>query len=231
MMTIIILIMATGGKIMANTKHNRQLDIIDPKLLNFPIRIIGAGGIGSWTTLALAKMGCSKLTVQDFDKVDITNTGSQIYSDNDIGHDKTEALNFNLEQLGLYDLKRDNSKWEPGQKITEPVVIMALDSLETRKALWQELKKNPKVNLVIDGRMAGDFLRIFYVPLNGDYAKYEQYFVERNSIDPTPCTGKAVVYNVFMVASIITNLIKKYAKKELTQFLEFSFDLGELQIL
>lgn len=230
-MTIIILIMATGGKIMANTKHNRQLDIIDPKLLNFPIRIIGAGGIGSWTTLALAKMGCSKLAVQDFDKVDITNTGSQFYSKDDIGNDKVITLKDIIDETCDEDINTLPFKWEPKQKITEPVVILALDSLETRKALWQELKKNPKVNLVIDGRMAGDFLRIFYVPLNGDYAKYEQYFVERNSIDPTPCTGKAVVYNVFMVASIITNLIKKYAKKELTQFLEFSFDLGELQIL
>lgn len=216
---------------MANTKHNRQLDIINPKLLNFPIRIIGAGGIGSWTTLALAKMGCSNITVQDFDTVDITNTGSQIYSEEDINNPKVNSLGVEINHMTEVDINQDERKWEPGQKIKEPVVILALDSLETRKAIWQELKNNPKTQLVIDGRMAGDFLRIFYVPLNGDYAKYEQYFVEHANIDPTPCTGKAVVYNVFMVASIITNLIKKYAKKELTQFLEFSFDLDGLQIL
>ena len=44
-----------------NRKYSRQLDLVMPSDLNFPILIVGAGGIGSWATLALAKMGCSNI--------------------------------------------------------------------------------------------------------------------------------------------------------------------------
>jgi hypothetical protein len=79
--------------------------------------------------------------------------------------------------------------------------------------------------------MAGDFLRIFFIPLNGDYEEYEKTFVPTQEIDPQPCTGKAVVYNVFMVASLITDMVKLYSKEQLTTYKEVAFDLEYLQLL
>ncbi len=37
----------------------RQLDILAPGKLSFPIAVIGAGAMGSATVVTLAKMGCS----------------------------------------------------------------------------------------------------------------------------------------------------------------------------
>ncbi len=213
-----------------NNKYSRQYDIIKPEELTTPIRIIGAGGIGSWTALALTKMGCSKITVQDFDKVDESNTASQIYTSYQIGQPKSLALK---ETCAFYSdpIETEDLKWEPKQEIKEPIVIMALDSLQTRADLWQDLKKNTDVRLLIDGRMAGDFLRVFFVPLTSNYDNYEKSLVPPERVDPEPCTGKAVVYNVFMVASIIANLVKKFQKEELQEYKEFAFDFSQLQIL
>ena len=49
----------------------RQLDIADPcQFKDKPITVIGAGGIGAATVVALAKTGFENITVYDFDKVE-----------------------------------------------------------------------------------------------------------------------------------------------------------------
>ena len=221
----------TGENYMIDNIHSRQMDIIKPSELDRPIRIIGAGGIGSWTALVLAKLGSQSIIVQDFDKVDESNTGSQIYSLSQIGQPKVEALTQSILNLTNVNIIGDNKKWDPKQPITESIVILALDSLETRKQIWEELKKNPDVLLVIDGRMAGDFMRLFFVPLDGNYDEYEKTLVSHELVEEEPCTGKAVAYNVFMTASIISNFVKLYTKGQLKSYKEFSFDFIGLQIL
>jgi len=46
----------------------RQLDILPPEKIQFPIVVIGAGAIGSATVVTLAKMGCSSITVWDYER-------------------------------------------------------------------------------------------------------------------------------------------------------------------
>jgi hypothetical protein len=210
--------------------YNRQLDIINPELLDRPIRIIGAGGIGSWTTLALTKMGCSNIVVQDFDKVSDVNVASQIYGVEDIGKSKVECLRETIKRMTDIGIGIDRTRWSTTQDIKEEIVIGALDNIDTRRALWEDLKKNSNVDLFIDGRMSGDLIRIFSVPLNNDHTKFEKSLVPREAIDPTPCTGKAVVYNTFMCGSLICNLVKKFCKSEELPP-ELIIDLTNLTIL
>ena len=82
-----------------NKKYSRQLDFVKPSELDIPIWIIGAGGIGSWTTLALSKMGCNNLVVFDHDKVELHNTPSQLYTSDQIGQMKTAALKETILKL------------------------------------------------------------------------------------------------------------------------------------
>src|SRR3990167_6840796 len=83
----------------------RQLKLVNPQELEFPITVIGAGGIGSWATLALAKMGCSNISVIDFDKVEIKNTPSQIYTMSQKGKNKVSALKETVKILTGVDIK------------------------------------------------------------------------------------------------------------------------------
>ena len=60
---------------------SRGMDLFDPVAHGAKkILIVGAGGIGSTTAYTLAKMGCSNITVVDFDEVEIHNCSSQFYS-------------------------------------------------------------------------------------------------------------------------------------------------------
>ena len=67
----------------------RQLDILPPEQTITPITIIGAGAIGSFVALSLAKMGFDDITVYDFDKIESY-----------IKHDRDEELTYGgLQQL------------------------------------------------------------------------------------------------------------------------------------
>ena len=61
------------------SKYWRQLDIVNIDKLQVPIIVVGAGAIGSFVTLALAKMGCGNITSYDMDTVEEHNLPNQFY--------------------------------------------------------------------------------------------------------------------------------------------------------
>jgi len=79
-------------------RHARQLDLIDEQDQQIKIDIIGAGGIGSFTTLALAKMGFNNLRVHDFDVVEDHNVASQFFKEPQLGMYKVDALRDNVKE-------------------------------------------------------------------------------------------------------------------------------------
>lgn len=61
------------------------------KIKNANILIIGLGGVGGYALEALIRSGIEKITIVDYDKIDITNLNRQIIStSNNIGNLKTE---------------------------------------------------------------------------------------------------------------------------------------------
>ncbi|MFA5103544.1 MAG: ThiF family adenylyltransferase, partial [Candidatus Thermoplasmatota archaeon] len=57
----------------------RQMDIVTPTdFEKFHVTIIGAGGIGSPTALAISKMGVEKITIFDNDIVEKHNLPNQM---------------------------------------------------------------------------------------------------------------------------------------------------------
>jgi len=64
---------------MDSTYFLRQLDIADPsQFRDKPVTVIGAGGIGAATVVALAKTGFENITVYDFDTVEEHNLPNQL---------------------------------------------------------------------------------------------------------------------------------------------------------
>ena len=221
-------------------QFSRQFKIIDPELLNKRILIIGAGGIGSWTTLALAKMGCKDITVMDFDTVDIENIGSQIYRREDVNKKKVTALKeiigsmvSNPEDVDKpYEIRTIDAEWNPEMELKYEVIISALDSMDTRMELWKDIKDNPYVLYYIDGRMGGETMKIIYLPLVEAtlelYQKYEKTLFPPEKVDNTPCTAKAICYNTFMIGSVIASMVKSICSNQPVPF-DFCFDTASLR--
>lgn len=194
----------------------RQTDLYDPNRdLNPKITVIGCGGIGSQAALMLATMGVKKITLMDFDIVEEHNRPNQGYREKDIGRPKVEALK---EIIGEFaegcEVTAINEKFT--DQDLEGVVIMAVDSMEAREMIWKKVKRNLNIMLCIDGRLAGEYLEVFTIRPNGleDIEYYEARLFSDEEAAELPCTAKGIIYIGGMIASFITNQIKKWAKEE-----------------
>lgn len=218
---------------------SRQSGIIRPDELNFHVFMVGAGGIGSWTALSLAKMGLKKLTVMDFDIIEEANLAPQFYNQKHNELPKVLALANRInEEVGREMLIGFNLKWEDYKEREQyflendiNILIMAVDSMDARIKIWNDIKFSG-LDLIIDGRMAKEMMEIFAIyPSNEEQIKfYEQHLFPSSTVEHIPCTERAVAYNQFVIAGLIGSIIKKHAKKEL-ETKRILFDLYSLSLI
>lgn len=111
------------------------------KLVNSHVLIVGAGGLGSPVALYLAASGVGKLTICDFDTVDLTNLQRQIiHTTASVGVNKAVSA-----QQSIYEINPDIAVQTIQQKSSEAafeqliqqadVVIDCSDNFATRYAL------------------------------------------------------------------------------------------------
>lgn len=210
----------------------RQFDIVRPtEDLAFPISVIGCGGIGSPTTLALAKMGCADITVYDDDSVENHNLPNQIYKLSDIGKTKVESLAASVQEFTGAKLKIVAERVGPASRL-EGAIVSGVDSMTARQEIWKAVKFKPAISLYVDARMGAEVCRIYSVrPTNpADVKAYESTLYHDGQAQELPCTGRAIIYNVFMIASLVANQVKKFARGEKFPR-EIIFDLATLTLL
>jgi hypothetical protein len=196
-----------------NTHLARQLDIIPVDVLNEPITIIGAGAIGSFVTLSLAKMGFENLTVYDFDKIEIENMNCQFYRKTDVGEFKVHALKDLVRSFTDVEITAKNEAYVSG--VFPGIVVMAVDSMKVRRLIWENHKEiSFHTKLIIDGRMGGESALIYGMkPLSQeDIVSYEKTLYSDENAVQERCTAKATMYTV----QGITGQICKIAKDFLT---------------
>jgi len=201
-------------------RYSRQFDLANPDDLQMPISIIGAGGIGSWTALALAKMGCFNLDVFDPDIIESGNLGSQIYSERDIDRPKITALIEYLTQMTEFTvtdqvaLQLEIDVDNVAMFANSEIVIMAVDSITVRKMVFDALKGQEK--WLIDGRMAGNAIELFCLRLDNPYqvAEYEKTFFSAEDALNIPCSSRAVIYNTFVIGGLIADMVAQISRRE-----------------
>jgi bacteriocin biosynthesis cyclodehydratase domain-containing protein len=75
------------------------------KLESARIAVLGVGGLGGWSALALSSCGIGKMLLVDFDKVELTNLNRQvIYGEPDIGRPKAEVA---AERLATFNSRME----------------------------------------------------------------------------------------------------------------------------
>jgi len=187
-------------------RYSRQLDIIKAGDLRFPIHILGAGGIGSWVALTLAKVGCSNITVYDNDKVENHNIASQFYKEDQLGEFKVKALAKNVfEQTGTTISIMKNIKEE--EYIVDGLIIITIDSMAERIRLGEIYKD--KDLTIIDGRMGGLSFELHYYKSR----TYLLSTVEPGAVDHEQCTGRSISFNCLVIGGLIGNMVRKHALK------------------
>jgi molybdopterin/thiamine biosynthesis adenylyltransferase len=228
--------------------YSRQEGLFNPydKNNQVPVVVIGAGTIGSWTTLFLAKLGISDITVFDNDRVEIQNIANQLYSPFDATqiYLKTQALQLITYQLTGNSLRTVETSFPVDESLIPPIypsvpfiLIVTVDSMKSRKAIFEWLQANFfKVRFFIDARTGGEVGRVFtFSPF--DPMMLDKYKETIHDDTPNPamseelraasnvkCTERSIVDVSVTVASRITNSVRKHITKKVVPF-ETDIDL------
>ena len=208
--------------------HLRQLDIIDPSRLDIPIHIIGCGSVGSWTSLTLAKMGATHLTLWDFDVVEEHNIPNQAYRPADVGKPKVEALAETIAAMTGNTLSIRNRRFDGF--VDQGMVIIAVDSMDSRIDLWRALRDQP-LEWLIDSRMGAEVARILTVKVSSLTAQrdYGRTLYRSTEALQEPCTARSTAYCATGLASfIVAKVVKLVASRPFSADITVDFRNGLL---
>jgi molybdopterin/thiamine biosynthesis adenylyltransferase len=192
-----------------------------------PVIIGGAGGIGSWLTFFLARQE-TKIYLHDFDEVDETNLGGQLYGTNYIGTEKVEAM------MSIADKFCNNDEVSNMGKFTEdsfasPIMFSSFDNMDARKLMFKKWKEQPNREIFIDGRMLCESGMIFAVR-PGQEKRYEKELFEDSDIEDQACSMKATSHCGAFIASqmvaIFNNYVTNVKRKTYFREVPFQVDFG-----
>jgi len=210
----------------------RQLDILPPDAIVYPVTIIGLGGIGSHLPVELAKIGFRDFTLYDDDRVEPHNIPIQFFRKEDIGKLKAEAAAQILKEFSPRECKVEI--WRErfsGQRNLEGIVISGVDSMISRATIWKSVKSNFLVPLYIDGRTGGELFQIFSIrPWRFEEREsYEKYLFPDSEGANLPCTGQGIYYLGLGIASFIASQVKKYIMEDkFSRYISYNFKTEKL---
>jgi molybdopterin/thiamine biosynthesis adenylyltransferase len=146
-----------------------------------------------------------------------------------MGYKAERTANIVKDFTGI-DVKFENKKYE-NQKL-QGVVVLAVDSMDTRRRIYENCQKTEDVSLIVDPRTGGETFRIYTINPHSakDRKFYEKYLYSDNVVAPIPCTAQAIIYNVLAVSALICNQIKRYLMAQ-PYNIEILADTGNCMLL
>ena len=140
---------------------SRHILYFNPELFKGRIDVIGVGAVGSKIAIELAKLGLEDIHIWDADIVEGHNIANQAFYLADIGKPKVQATAEHCKLASGTEVTQHN------QFITDPVrlgrvVFLAVDTMEHRKAIFENCLKNKfTTDQVVELRMGEEELRVY----------------------------------------------------------------------
>lgn len=171
----------------------------------------GAGGIGSWLSVLLARAGYQPM-VFDFDIIEEHNIGGQLYGKSSMNKKKVDALqSFILDYCDM-DIEVFDEKYNDSS-ITAEYVFAAFDNMKARSDMfenWYKVNKDNPNAIFIDGRLTMEQLQIFCVtPDKADEYRNDHLFDDAE-VEEAPCTMKQTSHSAAMIASMMVSFFTNH---------------------
>lgn len=151
-----------------------------------PVTVIGVGSVGSQLVDTLARIGCSDITAWDDDFVSSHNIPMSVYRQRkDIARPKVEALAEIVDESSCVRLKTVRSRYAGAP--LKGCVAACVDTMEARADIWKTVRRNPLVPLLVDTRIAEEFIMVFAIrPCEpDDIAFYETFmYASKDAVRP-----------------------------------------------
>lgn len=171
---------------------SRQRDILNFRSDEWPLLVIGAGGIGSNSVYMAASMGFEHITVYEPDTIEPANYAPQFYGESHLYERKATELRFEIHnKLGI--LIKAFPELYARQSETARIVLCAVDSMPARRRIWKQ-HRIKGAEWWLDGRMGGTIWSLYCVNLRDSrqVACYEKTLDMPNG--EIPCGEKATAF-------------------------------------
>lgn len=196
------------------------------------VLIAGVGGIGSWLALMIARLNPSSMVLADDDRVERANMAGQLYTTNDVGRGKVEAVQSMLEKFANYrNVGTFNQRITSDVTRVPRIVMCGFDNMEARRttynvwASYNSVASPADKCLFIDGRLAAETLQVFCFTLADEAYRreYEQTWLFNDSeAESTVCSYKQTSYCANLIASIMTNLFVNWCANQCNPIIDRS---------
>lgn len=196
---------------MTSPHLTRQFDLIPLDVLGTTITIVGAGAVGGWTALSLVKMGFSNITVWDDDVIEIENMNSQLYRHKDIGKKKVDALKDIINDFCDIEITVKDTLYPLTNHLnTSNLFLSCVDSMDSRKVIWDTQKKNGFCKHYIDPRMGAETALLYVMNPNDDkdIDSYEKSLYSDSGAVQEKCTAKSTQYCALALSGLICAQVK-----------------------
>ena len=190
-----------------------------PLLHKKDIMVLGQGGIGSWTSLLLSRIGCN-LHIWDMDRYEEHNMTGQIVTADSIGDLKTEAMKKVINMMSPDCEVTTYGRYEV-DSMTGDIVICGFDNMAARKTAFKNWKEgvgpsdldNGNSCFFQDGRLLAEQLQIFNIPGNRKdlMEKYEkEWLFDDSEVQEAECTFKQTSHCAAMIASKMVGFLTSW---------------------
>lgn len=203
---------------MTTIEYTRQELILSPeKAREAKVTVFGCGTVGSNVAVEAARLGIGNFVLYDFDDVEPHNIPSQRFTKDDLGMLKVDATAAHIEEVS-----NDANVTTHNTKVTGPVivgsgiVVLAVDSMESRSAIYRVLKNQHGIDKILDFRMSGNVLQCYAFDPGQD--AYEHTLFDDADAEPAPCGGRTVSYTGALSGAIGANYIRKVLNEQPVPF-------------
>lgn len=178
----------------------------DAPWFNNPQEIVvgGAGGIGSWVALFLARIGHS-LILYDNDVIEEVNLAGQFYGKKQINKNKAVATAENISFFAPTSVQV-LGEYTASSGLVSDIMFSCFDSIKARKLMFEAWKENPDRIAFIDGRMLAEDGQVFCVTPATE-TEYEQHLFDDSEVQDAPCSFKATSHCGALIASLMVNCL------------------------
>lgn len=180
--------------------------------------LAGLGGIGSWVSLFLSRLGPKTISLYDDDRFEEHNLSGQAFRIDSLGIYKVEeAASIAIDFSNYTKTYAFNSKYTE-RCSTSKIMICGFDNMGARKLFynkWKEsiIQEESHEYLFIDGRLTADMFQLFCIQGNDAYAQDEyesNWLFEDEDADDTDCTFRQTSHIAAMLGTYITTYFTNF---------------------
>jgi len=189
----------------------RQQELVpQEQLASMSATVVGVGAIGRQVVLQLAALGIGRLTLIDFDSVELTNVTTQGYWHKDIGRTKVAAMAAAIASIDPeIAIETIYGRYRPRMPLGD-AVFCCVDSIATRAAIWRSA--GGSCRFWADGRMLGEVIRVLCAADPESRQHYPTTLFPEAEAQRGSCTARSTIYAASIAAGLMLHQFTRWLR-------------------